>query len=153
MSVFSVLPTPFDARGDFDPDSLRRVIDLFLADGVTGFTELGVTSEVARLTDRERDVVLDTVLTHVCGRAPVVAGTTADGLRTCIEYSRRAKKAGAASLMISPPRMAKINSAMTGFALRRRGAITTPAVRPPGGTLDQPTMVALDRVMNWVSAS
>ena len=28
-----------------------RVIDLFLADGVNGFTALGVTSEVARLTD------------------------------------------------------------------------------------------------------
>jgi 4-hydroxy-tetrahydrodipicolinate synthase len=293
MSVFSVLPTPFDACGDFDPDSLRRVIDLFLADGVTGFTALGVTSEVARLTDRERDVVLDTVLAHVCGRVPVVAGTTADGLRTCVEYSRRAKALGAASLMISPPRMPKINSdavvrhfaevaaavdmpiivqdyppvsgyvmesslvariarevpsartikledpptplktsrildqtlgldvkifgglggvflleellagaagAMTGFAfpamlveivslfregnldaaaeafyrrvplmrfefqegvgmairkevLRRRGAITTPEVRPPGATLDRTTMAALDRVMKWVSAT
>src|SRR5262245_38920814 len=94
MSVFSVLPTPFDASGEFDADSLRRVIDLFLADGVTGFTALGVTSEVARLTDPERDRVLDAVLTHVASRVPVVAGTTAEGLRTCIEYTRRAKAAG-----------------------------------------------------------
>jgi 4-hydroxy-tetrahydrodipicolinate synthase len=110
MSVFSVLPTPFDARGDFDPDSLRRVIDLFLADGVSGFTALGVTSEVGRLTDDERERVLDVVVTHVNGRVPVVAGTTAEGLRTCIEYTRRAKAAGAASAMISPPRMPKLNS-------------------------------------------
>jgi len=108
--VFSVLPTPFDASGDFDSDSLKRVINLFLDDGVNGFTALGVTSEVARLTEAERDVVLDAVLSHVAGRVPVVAGTTADGLRTCVEYSRRARKAGAAALMISPPRMAKINS-------------------------------------------
>ncbi len=110
MSVFSVLPTPFDPLGDFDPDSLRRVIDLFLADGVNGFTALGVTSEVARLTDDERERVLDVVVTHVEGRVPVVAGTTAEGLRTCIDYSRRAKAAGAASVMISPPRMPKLNS-------------------------------------------
>jgi 4-hydroxy-tetrahydrodipicolinate synthase len=110
MSVFSVLPTPFDATGDVDRDSLRRVIDLFIQDGVTGFTALGVTSEVARLSDAERDSVLETVLTHVSGRVPVVAGTTAEGLRTCIEYTRRAKAAGAASVMISPPRMPKINS-------------------------------------------
>ncbi|PYR63705.1 MAG: dihydrodipicolinate synthase family protein [Acidobacteria bacterium] len=90
--------------------SLRRVIDLFLADGVNGFTALGVTSEVARLTEAERDLVLDTVLAHVNGRVPVVAGTTADGLRTCVEYSRRARQAGAAAVMISPPRMPKINS-------------------------------------------
>jgi len=108
--VFSVLPTPFDSSGDFDPDGLRRVIDLFLADGVNGVTALGVTSEVARLTEPERDRVLDVVLTHVAGRAPVVCGATADGLRTCIEYTRRAKAAGASAVMISPPRMPKINS-------------------------------------------
>jgi 4-hydroxy-tetrahydrodipicolinate synthase len=50
------------------------------------------------------------VLAHVNGRVPVVVGTTADGSRTCIEYTRRAKAAGAAAVMISPPRMAKINS-------------------------------------------
>jgi 4-hydroxy-tetrahydrodipicolinate synthase len=108
--VFSVLPTPFTSSGDVDSSGLQRVIDLFLADGVNGFTALGVTSEVARLTDRERDSVLDVVLSHVAGRVPVVAGTTADGLRTCIDYSRRAKEAGAAAVMISPPRMTKINS-------------------------------------------
>ena len=108
--VFSVLPTPFTSSGDFDPDSLNRVIDLFIADGVNGFTALGVTSEVARLTEPERDRVLDTVIARVNGRVPVVAGATADGLRTCIEYTRRARAAGAAAVMISPPRMPKINS-------------------------------------------
>jgi 4-hydroxy-tetrahydrodipicolinate synthase len=108
--VFSVLPTPFDSSGDFDSASLGRVIELFLADGVNGFTALGVTSEVARLTEPERDQVLDSVLASVNGRVPVVAGTTADGLQTCIEYTRRAKKSGAAAVMISPPRMPKINS-------------------------------------------
>jgi 4-hydroxy-tetrahydrodipicolinate synthase len=108
--VFSVLPTPFTSSGDIDPESLTRVIDLFLADGVDGFTALGVTGEVARLTEAERDRVLDTVVSHVNGRVPVVAGTTAEGLRTCVEYTRRAKAAGAAAAMISPPRMPKINS-------------------------------------------
>jgi 4-hydroxy-tetrahydrodipicolinate synthase len=108
--VFSVLPTPFTASGDVDHESLKHVIDLFIADGVNGCTALGVTSEVARLTDVERDQVLDTVVTHASGRVPVVAGTTAEGLRTCIDYTRRAKTAGASAVMISPPRMPKINS-------------------------------------------
>jgi 4-hydroxy-tetrahydrodipicolinate synthase len=108
--VFSVLPTPFAPNGDVDPESLKRVVDLFIADGVNGFTALGVTGEVARLTDIERDQVLDTVLTHVNGRVPVVAGTTAEGLRTCIDYTRRARAAGASAAMISPPRALKLNS-------------------------------------------
>ena len=132
--VFSVLPTPFDPSGDVDQDSLRRVIDLFLADGVNGFTALGVTSEVARLTEAERDFVLDTVLAHVNGRVPVVAGTTADGLQTCIAYSRRARQAGAAAVMISPPRMPKINS----DAVARHFADVSAAVDVPIVVQDYP---------------
>jgi len=108
--VFSVLPTPFDKDGRVDPGSLRRVVDLFVSAGVDGFTALGVTSEVARLTEAERTLVLRTVIETVAGRVPVVAGSSADGLHTCIEYSRQAQTLGAAALMVSPPRMPKLNS-------------------------------------------
>jgi len=40
----------------------------------------------------------------------VIVGASADGLRTCIEYTREAKTLGAAAVMVSPPRMAKLNS-------------------------------------------
>jgi 4-hydroxy-tetrahydrodipicolinate synthase len=108
--VYSVLPTPFTAAGDVDTDSLRRVVDLFIGAGVNGVTVLGVTGEVARLDDDERQRVLETVTSHVSGRIGVVAGTTAEGTRTCIGYSRAAKAAGATAVMVSPPRMPKINS-------------------------------------------
>ncbi|HXB68501.1 MAG TPA: dihydrodipicolinate synthase family protein [Candidatus Acidoferrales bacterium] len=108
--VFSVLPTPFQPNGDLDLDSLKRVIDLFIGAGVNGLTALGVTSEVARMNDQERVQVLETVVKHVNGRVHVVAGATADGVRTCIAYTRTAREAGASAVMISPPRMAKLNS-------------------------------------------
>jgi 4-hydroxy-tetrahydrodipicolinate synthase len=108
--VYSVLPTPFDARGEVDEGSLRRVIDLFVSAGVNGVTALGVTGEVARLDDAERRRVLEIVVEHVNGRIGVVAGTTADGTRTCINYSRYAREIGATAVMVSPPRMPKLNS-------------------------------------------
>jgi 4-hydroxy-tetrahydrodipicolinate synthase len=108
--VYSVLPTPFSPNGDLDEASLRRVVKLFLDAGVNGLTALGVTGEVARLDDRERARVLEVVLDEVNGRVPVVAGTTADGTRTCIGYSRQAREAGASAVMVSPPRMVKLNS-------------------------------------------
>ena len=108
--VYSVLPTPFSDGGDVDEASLRRVVDLFIGAGVNGVTALGVTGEVARLDDRERARVLETVVDHVQGRIGVVAGTSADGTRTCIQYSRQAKDAGATAVMVSPPRMPKLNS-------------------------------------------
>jgi 4-hydroxy-tetrahydrodipicolinate synthase len=132
--VFSVLPTPFTPSGDLDSESLKRVVDVFIADGVNGFTALGVTSEVARLTDAERDAVLDTVVTHVNGRVPIVAGATAEGVRTCIAYTRRAKAAGVSAVMISPPRMPKINS----DAVARHFADVAAAVEIPIIVQDYP---------------
>ena len=108
--VYSVLPTPFDPQDTIDEPGLRRVVSLFISAGVSGLTALGVTGEVARLDDDERQRVLGIVLDEARGRVPVVAGTSAEGTRTCITYSRAAHRAGAAAVMVSPPRMPKLNS-------------------------------------------
>jgi len=109
--VYSIIPTAFTDGGDFDPDSQRRVVDLFIEKGANGLTALGVTGEVARLEEPERRAVLEVVVTQAAGRVPVIAGTSADGTRTCIAYTRQAKELGAAAVMVSPPRMPKLNSA------------------------------------------
>jgi 4-hydroxy-tetrahydrodipicolinate synthase len=108
--VYSVLPTPFTKDGAVDIASLQRVIDLFIAAGVNGFTALGVTGEVSRLTEKERTTVLTAVTSHVNGRAAVIAGATAEGTLTCIEYCRNALAEGANAVMVSPPRLPKLNS-------------------------------------------
>ena len=108
--VYSVLPTPFTASGDLDLASLRRVVDLFVEAGVSGVTALGVTGEVARLTEDERRLVLEAVVEQANGRIGVVAGTTAEGTRTCVAYSAHAREVGATAVMVSPPRMPKLNS-------------------------------------------
>ncbi len=108
--VFAVVPTPFTADGEIDHESLKRVADLYIGDGVHGLTILGVTSEVARLSDRERAKLMHEVLDHVNGRVPVVAGCTAPGLKVCVEYCHDARSAGADAVMVSPPRMPKLNS-------------------------------------------
>lgn len=108
--VYSVLPTPFKGGGEVDTDSLKKVVDLIAGAGVNGVTALGVTGEVSRLNERERHLVVDTVVQHLAGKAKVIVGASADGVRTCIEYSREAKKLGAAAVMVSPPRALKLNS-------------------------------------------
>jgi 4-hydroxy-tetrahydrodipicolinate synthase len=90
--------------------SLKRVIDLYIRAGVDGLTASGVTSETARLSDAERLFMLETVVAHVNHRVPIVIGASTEGLRTCIELSKKAKVLGAAAVMISPPRMPKLNS-------------------------------------------
>lgn len=108
--VYSVLPTPFKARGDVDFESLGRVVELAIAAGVRGVTVLGVTGEVSKLSDRERSHIVEAVAHKAAGRTRVVVGASADSLRGAIEYGRQAQALGASALMISPPRLAKINS-------------------------------------------
>jgi 4-hydroxy-tetrahydrodipicolinate synthase len=108
--VFSVLPTPFHAGGDVDVESLKRVVQLIVKAGVDGVTALGVTGEAARLSEGERRLVVETVVAEVAGRVQVIVGTSADGVRTCIEFSREAQALGASAVMVSPPRMLKLNS-------------------------------------------
>lgn len=108
--VFSVLPTPFRGGADIDVDSLKRVVQLITSAGVNGVTALGVTGEVSRLNERERKLVIETVVAEVAGRGKVIVGASADGVRTCIEYSREAKALGASAVMVSPPRMLKLST-------------------------------------------
>src|SRR3954471_7083754 len=127
--VYSIIPTAFTAAGDFDPDSQRKVVDLFIAKGANGLTALGVTGEVARLEEHERATVLELVVTPAAGRVPIVAGTSADGTRTCIAYSRQAQALGAAAVMVSPPRMPKLNSAaVVGHYTALAAAVDVPIV-------------------------
>jgi 4-hydroxy-tetrahydrodipicolinate synthase len=111
QGVYSIIPTAFTDAGDLDGASQRRVVDLFIEKGANGLTALGVTGEVARLEEHERATVLDLVIKQAAGRVPVIAGTSADGTRTCISYTRQAKDLGASAVMVSPPRMPKLSSA------------------------------------------
>jgi len=110
QGVYSVLPTPFRGGGDVDLDSLPRVVDLVVRAGVNGVTVLGVTGEVSRLTERERTMIIERVVACAAGRVDVIVGTSTDGVRTCIEFSRQAQALGASAVMVSPPRMLKLNT-------------------------------------------
>jgi 4-hydroxy-tetrahydrodipicolinate synthase len=108
--VYSVLATPFTPAGEVDFESLKRVVDLAVKAGVNGVTALGVTGEVARLSDSERGRIVQTVVEHMNGRAKVIVGASADGVRTCIDFTRQAKAIGGDAVMVSPPRALKLNT-------------------------------------------
>jgi 4-hydroxy-tetrahydrodipicolinate synthase len=145
--VYSIIPTAFTDAGGFDPDSQRRVVDLFIDKGANGLTALGVTGEVARLEEHERAAVLELVVKQADGRVPIVAGTSADGTRTCITYSRQAKALGAAAVMVSPPRAPKLNSnAVVGHYSALAEAVDVPIVvqdyPPITGFTMEPSLLA-----------
>lgn len=101
--VFPVLPTPFDAQGRPDADSLRRLAEYLIRCGVDGMTYPGVASEVGQLTPDERQALLDVVLSEVAGRVPVIAGVSSSDAATTIRLAAEASARGAAALMVAVP--------------------------------------------------
>ena len=105
--VYNILATPFDRQKQVDLGSLRRLVNFQLDKDVYGLTILGVLGEAAKLSVDERKLVMETVFETVAGRVPIVVGTSHADLATCIALSKAAFVAGAAGVMIAPPRMDK----------------------------------------------
>lgn len=105
--VFNILATPFDTERKVDWESLRRLVNFQLGAGAYGLTILGVLGEAAKLSVDERNAVVQTVMETVAGRVPVVVGVSHPETKTVIGLSQAAFAAGAAGVMIAPPRMEK----------------------------------------------
>ncbi|WP_043264097.1 dihydrodipicolinate synthase family protein [Streptomyces sp. CT34] len=95
--------TPLDARGEVDTASLARLVEHLLDGGVHGLFALGSTSEAAYLTDRQRAVALETVVTAARGRVPVLAGVIDTTTARVLDHARAAARLGADALVATAP--------------------------------------------------
>ena len=108
--VWTIVPTPFQPDGALDLESLPT-LTRFIADrGVDGMTILGVLGEAGRLGDQERDAVIDGVLA-AAGKLPVCVGVSHAGTDRAVAFARVAEAAGAHSVMLAPPALARPNDA------------------------------------------
>ena len=108
--VYSVLPTPFTSTSDIDGPSLRKVVDLAIAAGVDGVTPSASPARWPGSPRRNAARWSTPSSARSTDACPSSSGPPPRGSRTCIEYTRQAKAAGAARVMVSPPRMPKLNS-------------------------------------------
>ena len=101
--VFPACVTPFAKDGSVDEAATRKMIDMFIADGVDGLIIAGSTGEWFSLSDKERVDLFAVAQEHTAGRVPVLAGTSAIGTREAVELTKAAKKLGMAGCMVLPP--------------------------------------------------
>lgn len=100
--VYPILSLPVDSKGRIDHEDMAKQVEWFVDCGVHGMG-IAMATEVYKLTDKERDAVLKTVVKAADGRAKVVMNTGAEGTDAAIEWSTRAEALGADALMIRPP--------------------------------------------------
>ena len=102
--VIPILATPFRDDESLDPESWQRLIEFMVGLGVDGVTILGVLGESNRLSDHERQELIQQAVSVVNGRLPVIVGASYGGTRAAAYLSRMAQELGADAVMITPAR-------------------------------------------------
>lgn len=94
--------TPF-SNGTIDYDIYGKLIDFHLQHGAQGLAIPTHTGESVSLTVDERQALLEYVIKHVDGRAPVIANVSEAGTSIAASLAAHARQAGAAALIASVP--------------------------------------------------
>jgi len=101
---YTVAVTPFtDDLSAVDVDRLKGFLDWQLEENVPGIIMLGTTGEFLSVTPEERRLIVDTTVTHIDGRIPVLIGTADASTTKAVAQSVEAKELGADGLMIISP--------------------------------------------------
>ena len=98
--VWTALTTPFSTDRQVDYDSLRRLIEFQVQEGVDGVLPCGTTGESPTLSWQEHDAVIDASVRAVEGRTGVLAGAGSNNTQEAIRASTQAKEAGATAVLL-----------------------------------------------------
>jgi 4-hydroxy-tetrahydrodipicolinate synthase len=97
------MATPFLPDESLDEASLATLIDYLVDGGCDGILVLGVLGEADKLSDSERDWMVRTCIELSAGRLQVSVGITHSSTKVARDRALASAKAGAASVMVSPP--------------------------------------------------
>lgn len=106
--VLPVLQVPFSDNDSIDREILKKEIDWLFDQGMDGVV-LAMVSEVTRLTESERDELLDLTLAYTAGRGSVTTSVGAESIPMMLRYARRAEAAGADAIMAIPPSLTALS--------------------------------------------
>ncbi len=101
--AFPVLPTPLDATGGLDLESLRSLVERLSDRQISGLTVLGSGGETAYLTLTEREELLRTVRSTAPDSFRLIVGLVCFGTVQAVEEARRMAAAGADALLVALP--------------------------------------------------
>lgn len=101
--ILIAMPTPLTKDEDIDINSLRKIIDHCVEQGANGIMILGTMGEGAALIDSQRQIMLETTISHTAGRVPILATASGASTRKTIEYAKAADKAGADYIICTSP--------------------------------------------------
>lgn len=100
--IATAMVTPMTSQG-VDYDTLARLIDFQLEQGINALVPTGTTGESATLSPEERKEVIRFTIRRVDGRVPVIAGTGTNDTRFVLDFTRFACDNGADAVLVVTP--------------------------------------------------
>ena len=83
--VYSIPVTPFNEDKSIDLESLNNCLEFLVEKGSDGIVLPVNVSEASRLSDKEKDLVLQTAVNVIDGEVPLIAGITGVSTEHVIE--------------------------------------------------------------------
>lgn len=103
QGCYPVLATPFRSDGDIDGQGVERLVRHLARVGLPGFTMFGLASEFYKLSDADRDLLIEIALEARTPGQTAIISVTAHSWEIAVKQAQRAKEAGADALMLLPP--------------------------------------------------
>lgn len=100
--VISALPTPFYNQ-QVDYDSLEKLVNYQIKNGIQGFVVNGTTAESPTLTWDEVEKIFKLVKKISQNQRPIILGTGSNSTSATIEYTKKAEQLGADAALVVVP--------------------------------------------------
>ena len=100
---YPILATPFRPGGGIDEDSVIRLVRHLNTAGLPGFTMFGLASEFYKLSDADREALIEAAFETRAPDQTTIISVTAHSHEVAVKQARRAEEAGAEALMLLPP--------------------------------------------------
>ena len=101
--TITAIVTPFAEDGEFDEESMRRLVDFQVENKIEGIVPCGTTGESPTLEHEEHKKVVQTVIDAANGKTKVIAGAGSNSTKHAVELTKLAADLGAdATLHVSP---------------------------------------------------
>lgn len=97
------LITPFKENGSVDYDSLLRLVEYQVQNGIDFLCVLGTTAETPTLTAEEKKKIKSLVIERVNGRVPILLGVGSNCTQTVIDTIKNDDMTGVDALLIAVP--------------------------------------------------
>ena len=95
--------TPLNSDETVDTQSLRRLVNYLIDNGVHGIWVSGTTGEFAALPDRQRLISMETVVDEVAGRVAIIGNVSGVSTQLSLQMALDVQEMGMDGVAVTPP--------------------------------------------------